>query len=190
MASCVATLASKIVPDCDSPIVGGYTGRGVLIPKSGITSVTQDADNKRIVKAIVGNAYAVDNVQVTSPYDGSNTASSAESGKVQFTKTVSFRIPKRGAGASKDIVEPLVFDPLGFVFVAEKKDTVGDGSFEVIGLQQGLKVTDDGISRNEAENGGDVVVTMSCAENWFECTLFDTDYQTTKAKFETMFAGA
>jgi hypothetical protein len=42
--------------------------------------------------------------------------------------------------------------------------------------------------RNENENDGDIVVTMSCEEQFFEVTLFDTDYATTKAAFEALMA--
>jgi hypothetical protein len=42
--------------------------------------------------------------------------------------------------------------------------------------------------RNENENGGDIVVTMSCQEQYFETTFFDTDYATTKAAFEALMA--
>ena len=72
----------------------------------------------------------------------------------------------------------------------EKKDKNGDGSYVVIGSEQGLKANADGIFRNEYENGGCVVATMSTVENFFEVTLFDTDYATTKAAFEALIAVA
>ena len=80
--------------------------------------------------------------------------------------------------------------PLGYLAVLEKKDRVGDGSYEVVGYGQGLTVNPDGIVRNENENDGDIVVTMSCEEQYFETTFFDTDYATTKAAFETLMANA
>ena len=53
-----------------------------------------------------------------------------------------------------------------------------------------MTVNADGIMRNENENGGDIVVTMSTQEQYFEVTFFDTDYATTKAAFETLMASA
>ena len=79
---------------------------------------------------------------------------------------------------------------MGYLAVLEKKDRRGDGSFEIVGYCQGLTVNADGIVRNESENGGDIVVTMSCQEQYFEVTLFDTDYNTTKAAYETMMLSA
>ena len=109
-----------------------------------------------------------------------------KSAKKQVTKTVALRIPLRGAAVSKEIVEPLLASPLGFIVVLEKTDKVGDGSFEVIGFQSALKTNDDGISHKEYENGGDIAVTMSCVEDWYEVTLFDTDYNTTLEAFQEL----
>ena len=186
---CVANIAANIAQDCAHPNVGGYTGRGVLIPIADAPVIVTDADNPRILKSITPASQkkfiAIDNVWAEA-FTGSNVASSADAGRMLYNKTVSFRIPLRGAGVSKDIVEPLAQAPLGFIVVAEKKDKVGDGSYEVVGYLQGLQVNADGTSRNEYENGGDTVITMSCAEQWYECTLFDTDYATTKEAFEAM----
>jgi hypothetical protein len=40
--------------------------------------------------------------------------------------------------------------------------------------------------RTENENGGDIMVTMSGQEQYFEVTLFNTDYNTTKTDFEAL----
>lgn len=191
MANCIEQIAGSITPNCAKPLTGGYTGRGVLIPFNAITALVQDSDNARIVKSITASTVVeVDNSAVTSAFTGSNKASNAESGRKQVTKTYAFRIPLRGAKNSKEIVEPLLMSPLGFVAILEKKDKVGDGSFEVIGLQAGLRTNDDGLTQNEYENGGDTMVTMSCVEDWWEVSLFDTDYTTTLGIFEGLLENA
>ena len=133
--------------------------------------------------AVIDNVYP-------SAFNDSNTQSNADNGRFVYNKTFAFRIPLRGAGVSKDIVEPLADAPLGYLAVLEKKDRVGDGSYEIVGYGQGLTVNPDGIMRNENENGGDIVVTMSCEEQYFEVTFFDTNYATTKAAFETLMASS
>lgn len=190
--SCAGTVAASVQKDCSSPIVGGYTGRGVLIDLANVTpTFTVDSNNPRIISAVAlgsGDKFiAIDNVW-TDAFTGSTTASSADNGRSEYNKTFAFRIPKRGAGTSKDLVEPLVDSPLGYVAILEKMDRSGDGSFEIVGYKKGLKVNADGVARNEYENGGDITVTMSTVEPWFEVTLFATDYATTKAAFETMLA--
>lgn len=192
-ASCAGKLAANIAKDCDHPQVGGYTGRGLLIPLRNTLIFAVDASNPRIITGISmgsGEKLAViDNVW-PSAMDGSSTQSNVDSGRLQYGKTFTFRIPLRGAGVSKDIVEPLADAPLGYLAVLEKKDRVGDGSYEVVGYGQGLQVNGDGIVRNENENGGDIVVTMSCQEQFFEVTFFDTDYATTKSAFENLMGSS
>lgn len=192
-ASCAGSLAANIAKDCAHPMAGGYTGRGLLIPLTNSLTFAVDATNPRIITGItmgVGEKLAViDNVW-PSAFNESNTQSNADNGRFVYGKTFAFRIPLRGAGTSKNIVEPLADAPLGYLAVLEKKDRVGDGSYEIVGYGQGLTVNPDGIMRNENENGGDIVVTMSCEEQFFEVTLFDTDYATTKAAFETLMANS
>src|SRR5574344_46861 len=192
-ASCAGSLAANIAKDCSKPMTGGYTGRGLLIPLSNTLTYAINASNPRIINSITMGASdklaVIDNVW-PSTFDGTNTQSNADSGRTLYGKTFAFRIPLRGAGTSKDIVEPLVESPLGYLAVLEKKDRRGDGSFEIVGYCQGLTVNADGIVRNENENGGDIVVTMSCQEQYFEVTMFDTDYNTTKAAFDTMMLSA
>lgn len=188
--SCFGEAMASIAPDCNNPLVGGYTGRGVLIPSDSITAVTASSSNPRILESITADTViGIENAVVT-PFDGSTTASTADDGKMSFGKTISFRVPLRGANTAKDIIEPLAYSTTGYVAVVEKKDKVGDGSFEIIGYNQGLKVNADGIQRNENENGGDVSVTMSCTEGWFEATLFKTDYATSKGLFEALLSEA
>ena len=190
-ASCAGSLAANIAKDCAHPMVGGYTGRGLLIPLTNTLTFAVDGTNPRIITGItmgVGEKLAViDNVW-PSAFNDSNTQSNADNGRFVYNKTFAFRIPLRGAGNSKNIVEPLAEAPLGYLAVLEKKDRVGDGSYEIVGYGQGLTVNPDGIARNENENGGDIVVTMSCEEQYFETTFFDTNYATTKAAFEALMA--
>ena len=188
-ASCAGSLAANIAKNCAHPMAGGYTGRGLLIPLTNTLTFAVDTQNPRIITGITmgqsDKLAVIDNVW-PSAFNESNTQSNADGGRPKYAKTFAFRIPLRGAGVSKDIVEPLMDSPLGFLAVLEKKDRVGDGSYEIVGYGQGLTVNPDGIMRNENENDGDIVVTMSCNEQFFEVTLFDTDYATTKAAFEEL----
>ena len=191
-ASCAATMADNIAKDCAAPLAGGYTGRGVLIDLADAPTITRDGSNPRIITAItlgVGKSLAViDNAFTPQPLNGSNSQSNTDDGMLKHRKTLVLTIPKRGAAASKEIVEPTYQSPLGYLAVLEKKDRNGDGSFEVVGAEQGLVANADGIVRNEYENGGCTIVTMSTNEVNFENVLFATDYETTLAAFEALLA--
>lgn len=192
MASCVSNIAGNIGLDCQDPIEGGYTGRGVLIPMEAVPVLTKDAQNPRIISAIAlasgAKVVAVDN-EGSSPLDGSSTTGNADAGFTKFVKVISVRMPERGAEFAKDVVEPLVKSGRGFIGIFEKVDRVGDGSFEIIGAQSPLKVTDPStVTRQENANGGAWVANLQSTELYAESVLFDTDYATTLAKFEALLA--
>lgn len=190
--SCVASIADNIAKDCAQPLAGGYTGRGVLIDLADAPVLTRNAKNPSIIEGITlasGKKLAViDNAFSPTPLNGSNTQSNTDDGMMKHRKTLVLTIPKRGGKASKEIVEPTYQSPLGYLAVLEKKDRNGDGSFEVVGAEQGLVANADGIVRNEYENGGCTMVTMSCNEVNFENVLFSTNYETTLAAFEALLA--
>lgn len=194
--SCAADLAANIALNCQNPIVGGYTGRAVIIQWKDAPDFTKDAENPRKIRSVALGAnvktVVVDNAFVT-PFEGSNTASSSDNGRTQYTKQLSFRIPLRGADASKDIVEPLVSSTGGFVAIVEKKDKTADGAFEVIGLLSPLRATGDGITRTESENGGDISATLETVEPFFELTLVaqeqgEDSYTASLEAFEALIA--
>lgn len=192
MANCVSSIAGNIGLDCEHPIEGGYTGRGVLIPMESNPVLTRDAQNPRIIKSITlaenAKVCVVDNAGAA-PFDGSSTTGNNDAGFPKFTKAMALRILARGAGASKDVIEPLVKSGRGFIGIFEKVDQVGDGSFEVIGAQSPLKCADPAtFTRSETANGGAWSGTLQCSEHWAELVLFDTDYETSLAAFEALLA--
>lgn len=190
MANCVGIIAENIGMNCDHPIEGGYTGRGVLIPLESNPTLTRDANNPRIITGITlatgAKLCVVDNAGAA-PFDGSSTTGNNDAGFPKFTKAMALRILARGAAASKDVIEPLVKSGRGFIGVFEKVDQVGDGSFEVIGAQSPLKCVDPAtFTRSETANGGAWSGTLQCSEHWAELALFDTDYETSRAAFEEL----
>lgn len=192
--SCAAQVAANIAKDCNTPLTGGYTGRGVLLALADAPTVTQSGTNPRTISAVAlatgKKSVVIDNVFSTSPFNGSSSQSNADDGMIKHRKTVVVQVPLRGSDVSKNIVEPLYQSPLGYMAILEKKDRSGNGSYEVVGFEQGLVANEDGIVRNEYENGGCIVATMSCNEAVFEYAFFDTDYATTKAAFETLMAAS
>lgn len=191
-ASCAATISDNIAKDCDKPLVPGYTGRGVLIDLSGNPTITQSGTNPRTIMAVsLGTGVkcaVIDNSFGGQPLNGTNVQSNTDDGMMKYRKTVVVQIPQRGSDVSKAVVEPMSQNPLGYMAILEKKDRSGNGSFEVVGFEQGLTANEDGITRNEYENGGCTVATLSCNESMYEYAFFDTDYETTKAAFDALVA--
>ena len=195
--SCAAQIAANIQQDCNKPLVGGYTGRAVIIPANDFAraEVVRSANNPREIKSIIlppdGSvmSYSIDNVFAT-PFSGSSTAGNADDGRNGYLKTLAIRIPMRGADVSKDVVEPLVKEAAGFVVIVEKRDKVGDGSFEVIGYQNSVRGDIASVTRDESANGGDWLMNLSTIEKWAEVTLVGAgdDYETARKNFEELLS--
>lgn len=194
--SCAAKLAANIAVDCDHPIVGGYTGEGILIPFSSVTpNIVQDADNPRKIMSITIGAndkvVLVDNVN-SQPFAGSTTAGNGDSGYPEFTKTMAVKVPMRGANVSRDVIEPIFDDPQGFMGIFPKRDRVGDGGFEVIGFLNPLHGDIASLSRDESANGGAWGLNLVSTESWAEVTLVGADgtYASALANYEQLKAKA
>ena len=199
--SCVEQIAASIGMNCESPLVGGYTGRAVLIPISAIGAGTNQI-TCNVTRNIVqfGKApstpvlVAVDNTMVLTPFDGSQTAGSGDDGFSKFTKAFAFRIPERGAVLSVKVIEPLMHGGR-FIAVLEKEQKVGDGGFEVVGLENSLRVVDPStVTRQENANGGAWLVTLQCRESKAEYVIghdnappSDIEYESAKAEFEKLW---
>lgn len=201
MINCLNEIAQSIEFNCMSPIVGGYTGRGVLIPWQDVKNVSQDDDNPREVLGITlvetPSICGIDNTAMSTPLEGSSTTGSADAGFTMFTKVVSGRILTRGAKNSAELVEPLAKSTQGFLAILEKQDKVGDGSYEVVGLKAPLKVADPStIVRKENENGGSIAFSLQAVEPWFEVAFVpspeseETAYQAANKAFEALLAKA
>ena len=194
--SCAAKIAASIQQDCNKPLVGGYTGRAVIMSATDFerAEVVRSATNPREILSIVlppnGTImpYTIDNV-FAAPFTGSTTVGNNEDGRNGYLKTLSVRVPMRGADVSKDVIEPLVKDPNGFVVIAEKRDKVGDGSYEIIGYQNALRGDIASVTRDESANGGDWLVNLTTIEKWAEVTLVGSaeTYESAKKEFEGLF---
>lgn len=190
---CAASIAANIAMDCSKPLVAGYTGRAVLIDLAGAPTITPSSNNPRIIASIAlasgAKSVMIDNV-FADPFSGSTKSGNTDSGRVKFTKSLTVQIPLRGADVAKDVIEPLLKSPEGFLLIVEKKDRKGLGTYEVLGYQEAVKADASTYSRDESANGGAATVTLSCTEDWEEVDLYDTSYAATKAAFETLIEAA
>ena len=115
MASCVGNIAGNIGLNCESPISGGYTGRGVYIPMESVPVLTKDATNPRIVTNVVlatgAKLVKIDNEGAT-PFTGSTTTGTNDNGRPQFVKTAQIMMPERGAEFAAKHNIPHIFTSL------------------------------------------------------------------------------
>lgn len=196
MSNCTEKITLNIEAGCDTPNVGGYTGRGVLIQWADNPTITVDATTKRRFNSITlpegATPIKIDNVSFINPFTGSNAAGNTDDGRRKVLKTAVIKVPLRGANVSRNLLEGMFtgnFEGQGAILILEKQFKWGDGSYEVIGAESPFLINPDGISRDEYADGGAYILTGSTKEIGIEYTLFDEDFATTKTLFEELYNG-
>lgn len=184
-------LARSIMLECTTPLNGGSKGRAVYIPFANIATIAKDANNPRIITAVTlkegKKCVAINNVTNAQPFSGSTTTGNTDAGRARFAKVFAFLVPMRGADVSADTIEPLINDPEGGLIITEKDDKRGLGSFEALGVQSAVKIDPATVNRDEYANGGAWAMSAGCTEDFAECNLYATDYDTTKALFDALY---
>lgn len=188
--TCIGDLAMNIVIDCQHPNVFGYTGRAVYIPLRNNPTITTASSDPRILTAVTlpqgKHLMYIDNSDpFVASFEGSTTESNTDSGRTLFKKTIHLSIPLRGAGVSKELVEPLLFDTNGGLMILEKKAEIVDGKYEVLGLYDGMRAS--GTCTRDDVTKGSWEIELSCNEVYSECVFKPSDTLTeVKAAFEDL----
>lgn len=184
---CMGVVTANLDTDCENPRVSGYEDVALLFNRSDIdwAAVTTDAANPRIVKTLAvkngAKPYVVYNPRVNpAPFNGTN--STFEQDANRYTKTVQFYYEGIGGAASMNVVEPLKAG--SYIILLQRKDHRGDGSFQLIGYQAGVKAT----AQVQDEETGYWLMTMTGSESFADVAFFNTDYATTKAAFDALLA--
>lgn len=184
---CLGVISDNMSQDCNNPRVAGYEDIALIINRSEIdwSAVTYDPTNKRIVKSLAmatgKTPYVVYNPRVNpAPFNGTNATFNADNNR--YDKTVQCYYEGIGGAAALNVVEPLKAG--SYVMLLQRKDHRGDGSFQLIGFESGLKAT----AQVQDEETGYWLMTMTTNEPSADVSLFDTDYATTKTAFDTLLA--
>lgn len=182
---CLGVIKDNMSQDCDNPRVAGYEDIALIFNRSEIdwTAVTYDSTNKRIVKSIAmatgKTPYVVYNPRVNpAPFNGTNATFNSDTNR--YDKTVQCYYEGIGGKAALEVVEPLKAG--SYVMLLQRKDHRGDGSFQLIGFESGLKAT----AQVQDEETGYWLMTMTTDEPSADVAFFDTDYATTKSAFDTL----
>ena len=183
-----AQLAGHAQENCTDPASAGLKVLGIIINKNDISSITFDTSNPNIVEAITLETGAK-----TYMVEGSGENAWADSGyeydpaTKAFTKNATFVAPDYGAIISSKFLDPLSKNSDGFVVILQRKNTRGDGSFVIVGLETGAVVTTHTMNMtDEATNGCATLTLTEKGARKGEINLFDTDYQSSLVLFNTL----
>lgn len=182
---CSASLAGNIASDCDNPRVKGYEQLGIIVNWDDIdwTALTYDAQNPRNLKTFVLKSgkkpFALyQNKNNPSNFNGTSTTYNSDTD--YYDKVLQFYFEGIGGDDAANVVEPLKGG--NYVAIVPRKDHRGNGSFQVFGLQSGLKAT----AEVQDEETGYWLITMNGSEPTAEVAFFDTDYATTKNAYDAL----
>ena len=186
---CLGVISANVDEDCDNPRVIGYEDTAIIVNRSDIdwAALTYDASNKRIVndfKLLTGKTpFVIYNPRLSNPsFNGTQTALNADNG--HYTKTLQFYYKGIGGVAAATVVEPLAKGE--YVVILQRKDHSGRGSFQILGLQNGIYATE----QVQDEATGYWLMTMAIDEPYAETELFKSDYAGSKAMFDALVAQA
>jgi hypothetical protein len=186
---CLRVISDNMSQNCDNPRVAGYEDIALIFNRSDIdwTSVIYNASNKRIVEDLQllqdKVPYVIYNPRLAdASFNGTQTELNADTR--HYTKTLQFYYKGIGGEASANVVEPLAKGE--YVVILQRKDHSGHGSFQILGLQNGIYATE----QVQDETTGYWLMTMAIDEPYAETELFKTDYATTKANFDALVARA
>lgn len=184
---CSASLSGNIASDCANPRVKGYEQLGLIFNWDDVdwSNVTYDAQNPRIIKAFTlkqsKKPFALyQNKNNPTNFNGTNTTYNAETDS--YDKTLQFYFEGIGGDDAADVVEPLKGG--NYVALLPRKDHRGNGSFQFIGVQSGIKAN----AQVQEEDTGYWLITMVGSEPSAEVAFFDTDYATTKSAYDALVA--
>lgn len=189
---CEQLIASDINTSCYAQSNRGLESDGVIVNYNDIDFAKSkvSASNKNIITDLVLKAgkkgYSIRQLGST-PFNGTKKDFKSGTYVNTWDKTISLVVLDEGADVTRDIIDPLSNGT--FVAVLKNKTKGADGSaeYEIFGYDQGLKMTEGSNDKWSEDTIGGYAVTLveSSAPNSGRF-LFDTDKETTEAKFESL----
>jgi len=188
--SCITKIASDILFDCSNPPATGIETRVVLINREDIDRVASTVDvngNQDIVLATGTTGYILEGVKQINSYNATVNVADDQLNKVThaFIGRI-YNITKE----TRAFVNSLI-NGANLVAVVEKKAKGVDDvcAYQILGWDTGLTLTEG--AENSAENDGAFVFTLASSplalEPRMPLTYLDTDYATSKVKFDNAF---
>jgi len=182
--SCINGISAAITNDCDYLPVAGTETRVIMFNRSDIATVTYGT-NKHIVEDIVlkvgkvGYAHTGFNKSI----DGGASAVVDDKMPNYFKQSFSFEAWAIDAATTKALDN---LNDIVVVVELKNKGNAGDGTFQVIGLETGLKVAKDDKTFNA--NMGKRIIGMESIDNASKSShiFYKTDYATTLALVDSL----
>lgn len=158
---CTVNITQDIADNCENPMFSGMSTTAYIFNREDITNVTTHPENAQLITGFSlkpnTRKYAVVN-QRTNPFTGTNTTVEVGDYRNTFTRTVSLFVPMDGAGAVKNIIDPLANGKFVIVLENDYVNEARDNQHPIIGLDRGLVVSS--MTQTKYENNDYWVVEL------------------------------
>ena len=191
MATCIDNITKNIVSNCTTQTVAGLETTAYVLSRTDIASYTQDVTNPSKITDIAmkstKKAYKLEGVKKN--INGGFDLVSAIDRADRYTHKCMFPIFEADAASveNADSLKDIVV-----IVETKHKFSAGNGTFNILGLKNGLHKT--AYSRMYNDVDGVRTVELSSlegeGEEYSQWTLLDTDYITTKALVEGLLTPA
>lgn len=184
---CGASINGAVEAACG--LQAGYTGRAIIVDKSELTYTTNANKPEQVLTLSVAatSKMNVNNIWQDA-FSGAQTTEVADAGRPQWQNSLPVRIPVKNADGSRGAAFVKALASIPSVVIAEKED----GTYVIFGLYG--KMLGGEVTKNETDNGGDWLQTLTSTESEPEVLLVDdasgTPIKTAKEKFQDLWDAA
>lgn len=193
MASCETIISKDIAFECDQLVNRGFEADGVIINRSDVdfSATVFDETNKNIIKTLVlktgKKGYQVQQYGNT-PFTGTNSALVVGTYVNTWTHQVVLAVLSNTPDVAANIIDGLANGTFVVILRNRTKGVDGKAEYQVYGYAQGLKASAGENDRySEDYEGGWLITLEETAAPKSAIFLFDTDAETTQAKYESLF---
>ena len=193
MASCETIISKDIAFECDQLVNRGFEADGVIINRSDVdfSATVFDETNKNIIKTLVlktgKKGYQVQQYGNT-PFTGTNSALVVGTYVNTWTHQVVLAVLSNTPDVAASIIDGLANGTFVVILRNRTKGADGKAEYQVYGYAQGLKASAGENDRySEDYEGGWLITLEETAAPKSAMFLFDTDAETTQAKYESLF---
>ncbi len=194
MPSCESLIKKGIDINCESPVTRGLEPNAVIINRSDLdlSKATFAADKKNVLESLVpksGKKGFPAFVPGKTPFTGAKTSLNVGTYMNTFNNEFPIVILDNGPDVCESIIDGLANGTFVVVFENKHKGSAKDAAFQVFGFYQGLTATtlENDKYSEETEGGWKAVLTEERAPK-SGLFLYKTDYDATKALFESLTA--
>jgi hypothetical protein len=193
MSNC-GRIASGVLRNCDTPLVGGTSDELILINYDDIVSYTENGSNSQVIEGInlvsspAAQAYLFQGFKNSTEAQIDLAPSAFLNG---WKHQVLFRIFDNNPNI-KQIIDGLANGTYVAIVKNNNQGVNGNGVYELYGRFVGLELTVASSVKNDVDTQGAYVLTLATSDNEKEpklpASVFLTDLATTKALVESLYS--